>query len=107
MPYPETIARLVDQLTEEGYAAHFRAEPEGLRAVRGEVYAPEDVVVEKMARFEGISDPDDEAVVFAVRAPDGTRGTFTSTYGPEEHDSVEQDVLRRLSLRTSPHVEIV
>lgn len=107
MPYTETIARVVDRLSHEGYPAQFRAEPEGLRAVNGGTYAPEDVVVEKLARFEGISDPDDEAVVFAVRAPDGTRGTYTSTYGPEERDPIEQDVLRRLSLKASSAVEIV
>lgn len=107
MPYTETIARVVDRLTKEGYSEQFRAEAEGLRAVHGGTYAPEEVVVEKMARFEGISDPDDEAVVFAVRAPDGTRGTFTCTYGPEEEDDIEQSVLRRLSLRISSDVEIV
>lgn len=96
----ESIGGLVDRLSAEGYPAHFRAEVDGLRLVDGPTFSPEDVIVEKMARFEGISDPGDEAVVFAVRAPDGTRGTFTSTYGPEVPDH-EEDVVRRLCLRCS------
>lgn len=107
MAHVETVARVVDRLSQEGYPEQFRAEVDGLRAVHGATYSPDDVVVEKMARFEGVSDPDDECVVFAVRAPDGTKGTFTVTYGPEEEDAIEQEVLRRLSLKASSAVEIV
>lgn len=98
----ETVADIVDRLSEEGYREQFRAEEEGLRAIHGSTYRPQDLVVEKMQRFEGISNPDDESVVFGLRAPDGTRGTWTVTYGPEGQDPVEQEALRCLSMKTSP-----
>lgn len=104
MPFIETVARAVDKLSSEGYPEQFRAEVEGLRAVHGGTFSPDDVVVEKMARFEGISDPDDECVVFGLRAPDGTRGTWTVTYGPEGKDEIEQEVLRRLKMKARPEI---
>jgi hypothetical protein len=105
MPFTDTVARVVDRLTQDGYPAQFRAEDDGLHVVGGAVFAPEDVVVEKMARFEGVSDPDDECVVFALRAPDGTRGTWAATYGPEGRDEIEQEALRLLSMKASPDME--
>jgi len=81
---PASVSEAVEQYGARGYAADFRAEPEGLRVVGGDrLFAPEDLVVDDLARFEGTSDPDDEAVVFALRARDGSvRGTWTVAFGP-------------------------
>lgn len=102
MPFSERMARVIDQLTAEGYVAQFRGDEEGLRAVRGGVFSASEFVVEKMARFEGTSDPDDECIVFALLAPDGTRGTWAVTYGPEGRDALEQEALRRLVISEPP-----
>ena len=32
-------------------------------------------------RFEGMSDPDDNAVVYALEAADGTKGVIVDAYG--------------------------
>lgn len=79
-----SVAGTVEALTRQGYRGDFRAEPEGLReTASGRIFAPEDLVVEALERFEGTSDPDDEAAVFALRSRDGTvRGTWTVAFGP-------------------------
>lgn len=80
----ETLAEAVRRLAEAGYRETFRAEETGLRAVEaGRTFAPEELLVEEVVRFEGPSDPADEAVLFALRSPTGPRGTFVVTYGPE------------------------
>jgi len=94
----ETLAEAVRRLTEAGYRESFRAEDAGLRAVEaGRVFAPEELVVEEVVRFEGPSDPADEAALFALRSPTGPRGTFVVTYGPDT-PAIEADMARRLRI---------
>ncbi len=80
----ETLSQAIDRLTAQGYTDEFRAEPDGMRAiVAGVLYRPELLVVEEVARFEGISDPADEAIVLALHCrEDGIKGTYTVPFGP-------------------------
>ena len=82
--FMETLSQAVDRLTAHGYTDAFRAEPGGMRAVvAGVLYRPESLVVEEVARFEGISDPADEAIVLALHCrEDGIKGTYTLPFGP-------------------------
>ena len=70
-------------MTEAGYREDFRAESGGLRAVgRGSLHEPESLVIEEIVRFEGASDPEDQAVLFALRdALQEVRGTYVAAYG--------------------------
>lgn len=92
-----SIAEAVDRLTAAGYRDDFRAEADGLRSRdTGLLFAPEDLVVDEIVRFEGTTDPDEEAVVLAVRSRAGeTRGTWTTAYGPVA-DPVDSTIMARL-----------
>jgi hypothetical protein len=57
--------------------------------------APEDLVVREVVRFEGASDPDEEAAIFALECDCGIKGTYTVTYGPAM-SSEDADVVPRL-----------
>lgn len=93
---PRTLAELVRSFTERGYAGAFRAEGGRLREVEsGRRYAPEELCVDEIGRFEGITDPDDEAMVLALRAADGVRGTYTVGFGPGM-DPLDGEMVRRL-----------
>lgn len=49
----------------------------------GHAHAPSDAVVERTRRFEGMSDPGDEAVIFGLRCQGcGMRGVLVTAYGP-------------------------
>ncbi len=76
MMFTETLSQAVDRLTAQGYTDDFRAESDGMRAVvAGILYRPELLVVEEIVRFEGISDPADEAIVLALHCrEDGIKG---------------------------------
>ena len=91
------MAGVVDRLTKAGYSDTFRGEEGGVRALRaGHVHSPEDLVVESIDRFEGISDPEDEAMVLAIRCPvDGCRGTYTVPYG-KNMSPVDGDLIARI-----------
>ncbi|HKA13923.1 MAG TPA: hypothetical protein VKH41_02810 [Myxococcota bacterium] len=93
----ETLLEAIDRLERAGYSAQLRACPGGFREVRsGRIHLPEALIVDEIVRFEGESDPGDEAVVFALRTRDGSlRGTFVSTYGPGS-DPQSGELIKRL-----------
>jgi hypothetical protein len=78
-----TLADSVDRLTKAGYADWFKAEDGGLRsATNGCVHSPDEMRVDEFLRFEGETNPDDEAIVFALTCvPHGVKGTYTIPYG--------------------------
>lgn len=96
----ETLSQAVERLTAAGYRDEFRAEGTGLRAVEtGCLHEPESLAIEEVVRFEGASDPQDEAVLFALRCEThGTRGTYVVPYGPDV-DSLDAEMVRRLADR--------
>ena len=91
------MSTVVDRLTENGYPDAWRGEPGGVRAtVSGHLHRPEELEIESIDRFEGISDPDDQAIVLAVRCPsDGCSGTYTVPYG-KDMPSVDGELIIRI-----------
>jgi hypothetical protein len=91
------MAGVIDRLTKAGYLDTFRAEKGGVCALHaGHLHAPEDLVVESIDRFEGISDPSDEAMVMALRCSvDGCRGTYTVPYG-KNMPAIDAEMVARL-----------
>ena len=94
----ETIADAVNRLTAAGYRADFRAEESGLRvAGTACVHPPEGLLIDEVVRFEGISDPADEAIVFALRCPEhGVKGTYTVAYS-FQMEPTDAEMMRRLN----------
>jgi hypothetical protein len=98
----ETLAISVNRLTESGYTDWFKAEPGGLRAAEaGCLHAPEAMRVDELVRFEGATNPDDEAVVFALECKEhGIQGTYTVPYGAGV-PSADAEMVRRLQVATA------
>jgi hypothetical protein len=94
----ETLREALARLERRGFRRAFRATPDGELEVAGEpALAPETLVVEETVRFEGESNPEDEAVLLALRSRDGRiRGTFVATYGPQMEPACAE-VMHRLA----------
>lgn len=80
----ETLYQAMQRLYDLGFTESFTVEGDRLRAVEsGETFAPGELRVETIDRFEGASDPADSAILFALALPDGDlRGTWSAPYGP-------------------------
>lgn len=98
-----TVVEEIGVLRAQGYAADFSVTPDGeLRCVTcGQTLAPSDAVIESTARFEGASNPDDQAVVFGLRSACGVLGVLVAAYGPTA-SAEEADVITALSSPPSP-----
>jgi hypothetical protein len=77
-----TEAGAIDQLGRRGFTESLAVIGDRLRIVgTGETFRPEDVVVREYRRFEGVSDPDDMAILYAIETEGGIRGTLVDAYG--------------------------
>ena len=72
----------IECLDHEGFVEHFAVTGGSLRGLDGgKAFRPDQVVIRKLARFEGVSDPDDMSIVYAIEGCDGTRGTLVDAFG--------------------------
>ena len=77
-----TLAEALDGLTRRGFSEHFRVADGGLQALgTGARFRPDDLVIREFHRFEGMSDPDDMAIVYAIEGKGGIRGTLADAFG--------------------------
>lgn len=81
----ETLREAIARLERRGFDRAFQATADGQLRAEGEPpRPPEKLIVEETVRFEGESNPGDEAVLFALRSPDDrVRGTFVASYGTQ------------------------
>jgi hypothetical protein len=81
---PATVLDAVRLLDAEGFGTSFSLTPEGLKCGGcGKAESIERAEVLRVYRFEGPSDPDEEAVVYGLRCPAcDVLGTLVSSFGP-------------------------
>ncbi len=93
-----TEREVIERMRAEGYTHEFFIAGDGVRCPECDspVLAPEAVTVDQVQRVEGDSNPEEQAIVFAVSdGPCGLKGVLVSTFGPEVTGG-NADVLRRL-----------
>jgi hypothetical protein len=81
---PATVLEAVRELEAEGFGANFALRGDGVHCgVCGEDHLVGAAEVVRVYRFEGPSDPDEEAVVYALRCPlCHAGGSLVSAFGP-------------------------
>ena len=92
----KTLTETIEELTRRGFTERFRVADGGLRAIgTGQRLRTEDLVIREYHRFEGVSDPDDMAIVYAIESKGGVRGILTDAFGvysDPETAAVLQDI---------------
>ena len=73
---------LMKKLEQHGYSEQFKVQKDRLVSLTsGKKYKSGDVKAVNFYRFEGISDPDDMSILYAIETCDGAMGTLTDAYG--------------------------
>lgn len=94
----DTLSERMRQLHDTGWITQLSVTDAGLSCDScGCWTAPEEVAVDEVYRFEGMSDPGDESILFALTLPCGHRGQLPAAYGPDTSPEVI-DVVKRLRL---------
>ena len=93
-----TVREVIDRFQADGYTHEFFIVEDGVRCLEcdSQVLAPEAVTIDRTERVEGDSNPEEQAIVFAVSdGPCGLKGVLVSAFGPEVTGS-RAEILRRL-----------
>ena len=100
---PERLSSAIQRLVGRGFVHGLRAEDGRIRDLAtGESYDPEMLTIDEVVRFEGETDPDEQAVLFALRSPRGAPlGTYTAVFGPCVPPE-DGEVVRRLGTKGRP-----
>lgn len=99
--HAETVSAALTHLAAEGYSGDFSSHASGVRCADcGEPHSPKGALVERIYRFEGASNPEDQAIVFGLRCPKcGIKGVLVSGYGPTSDPDEEALILSLLDGR--------
>jgi hypothetical protein len=85
------LDRCVQRLAEKGYTDQYRVEKGRLISTKTKKkYKAKDVMAANFFRFEGISDPDDMSILYAIETDDGNRGTLVDAYGLYADDDTSE-----------------
>lgn len=78
----KTLSSTTRKLSANGYVTQFKALKNGLESLEThEVYSPDEVKIINFYRFEGESDPSDNAILYVLETCRGEKGTLTDAYG--------------------------
>ena len=78
----ETLSEAITRLTDAGYVENFQAIDGHLVCGRCDTrFEPSEMTVDEVVRFEGASDPDDQAILYALDGGCGHRGLYSAAYG--------------------------
>jgi hypothetical protein len=96
MHFYDTVTEAVKGLKERGYTKDFNLR-ENCIVCDEHKYHPEDFEIVEVYRYEGNSDPADEAVVYAIESKGGDRGVLVSGYGISA-DEMTSELAKKLSM---------
>ncbi|MER3463821.1 MAG: hypothetical protein C4329_04785 [Chitinophagaceae bacterium] len=83
------MGKNVNQLEQQGYTDQLRLEKgKLLDLTNNKKYTPKDIKVVNFYRYEGISDPDDMSILYAIETCDGRKGTVIDAYGLYSDDNL-------------------
>jgi len=84
MPYMTSLHSCLNRLVGDGYTDDFKPTVKGLQSKNtSRVYRPQEIKVVNFFRFEGNSNPADNAIMYIIETVDGQKGTLVNSYKPE------------------------
>jgi hypothetical protein len=92
----DTVTGAISGLKQRGYVLDFNLQ-ENCLVCHEDKFDVDDFEIVEVYRFEGNSDPADEAVVYAIESKTGLKGVLVNGYGPSG-DSLSNEMARKLSM---------
>jgi hypothetical protein len=89
-----TVTEAIEQLKEQGFTLDFNLK-ENLISAGEDLYSADEFEIVDLYRYEGASDPADEALVYALASASGLKGILVLGYGAST-DEASTDALKQL-----------
>lgn len=94
-----SLSVAIQDLQNKGFTEDFNLVAEGIesKSLKKEWKAGELEVI-KFYRFEGMTDPGDNTILYLIETKDGRRGLLVDVYGAQIGD-ISSEMIKKLSLR--------
>ena len=94
----ETLSQAIKGLKERGYDNDFNLHPEWIESPSLNVKLTADEFhIDEVHRFEGMTSPDDSAVLYAVSSTRGLKGLLVDAYGAYS-ESISPKMIEKLQI---------
>ena len=90
----DTVSQAIKGLRSRGFTADFNLE-ENCLVCHEEKFDPAAFEIREVYRFEGESDPADEAVVYAIESNSGMKGILVNAFGVYA-DTMSDEMIKKL-----------
>lgn len=95
----ETMTEALTDLKSRGYTEDFKLHSDLLECLtNNQKFSAENFWVDEFYRFEGMTNPDDSSILFAISSSDGLKGTLVDAYGVYA-ENLTPEMSMRLQLR--------
>jgi hypothetical protein len=95
----DTVSEAVNGLKKRGFSLDFNLDENCLVCAAGK-YKASDFSIVEVHRFEGNTDPADEAVVYGIESNNGQKGVLVNGYGISA-ESMGDEMAKKLSLKNN------
>jgi hypothetical protein len=96
-----SLTEVINALAKQGYTVDFNLKSSQIEGGENPIQEfPDQFLIDKYYRFEGESDPEDEAIVYAISSVDGKiKGLLVNGYGTSS-DHCGDEIIEKLKTRT-------
>ena len=91
----DTVSKAIEELRKQGYTTDFNIDENSITCSDGK-FGADDFEVVDVYRYEGDSDPGDEAAVYAIQSFNGLKGVLVTGYGASS-ETTSSEMLRKLT----------
>lgn len=95
----DTVTEAVNGLKKRGFTLDFNLK-ENCIVCNEHKFNPDDFEIVEVYRFEGNTDPADEAIIYGVQSHNGMKGVLVSGYGISA-EGMSADMARKLEINRS------
>lgn len=95
----QSLSQAINDLRARGYIQDLNLKPDHIEcpALNLQLH-PEDFVIDEFYRFEGMSNTDDNSIVFAISSKDGVKGVLVDAYGMYS-ESLNEAMIHKLKFK--------
>lgn len=95
IPWMKDLASCTNRMKQEGYKEDFQINDQQLMTTfdHSKSFKPDEVSIVSFYRFEGVSDPGDNTILYVIETNDGTKGTLVDGYGAYADENVAKFIV--------------
>ena len=93
-----TLVEGINDLRKKGYDLDFNLRENYIECTTTkQQLSPNEFEITEVHRFEGMTNPSDQAILYAIESKHGLRGLLVNAYGPDA-DPISQQLIAKLSV---------